>query len=82
MDFFGIGGWEILLVLVVALIVVGPNKLPEIARTMGRIMRTLRKASFDLTTSITKEIEGTEKTTTAPPPADSNKTPQSGSKKP
>lgn len=60
MDFFGIGPMEILLILVVALIIFGPGKLPEIGRVMGRAMRTLRKASFDLTAQVTKEMEGKE----------------------
>ena len=60
MNFFGIGPMEILLILIVALIIFGPGKLPEIARVMGRTMRTLRKASFDLTAQVTKEMEGKE----------------------
>ena len=61
MGFFGIGTGEILLVLVVALIIWGPGKLPEIARTLGKAVRTLKKASFDLTTSLTREIEANER---------------------
>ena len=57
MGLFGIGSWEILLVLVVALIIFGPGKLPEIARTLGKTVRALKKASFDLTSAVTKEIE-------------------------
>ena len=60
MDFFGIGPMEILVVLIVALIIFGPGKLPEIGRVMGRAMRTLKKASFDLTAQVTKEMEGKE----------------------
>lgn len=60
MGFFGIGTWEILLILVLALIIWGPGKLPEIARTLGRTVRALKKATFDLTTAVTKEIEGKE----------------------
>jgi len=52
----GIGTGEILLVLVVALIIWGPGRLPEIARTVGRTVRALRKASSDFTTAITREI--------------------------
>ena len=33
---FGIGGWEMLLIGVVALLVFGPKRLPELARTMGK----------------------------------------------
>ena len=60
MDFFGIGMGEILLILVIALIIWGPGRIVEIGRTLGRIVRTLRKASFDLTTQITKELEEKE----------------------
>ena len=61
MDFFGIGPWEILLILVVALIIVGPGKIPGIARTMGRTVRAIRRASSELTTAVTRELEAAEK---------------------
>jgi len=61
MDFFGVGMGEVLLIIVVVLIIFGPGRMVEIARTLGRIMRTLRKASFDLTAQVTKEIESEEK---------------------
>ncbi|MFC1988519.1 Sec-independent protein translocase protein TatB [Chloroflexota bacterium] len=69
MGFLDMGMGEILLVIVVALVIWGPGKLPEIARTMGKAVATLRKASFDLTTEIRKEIEKEEqrKTTETPP---------------
>jgi len=57
MGFLDIGMWEVLLILVVALIIWGPGKLPEIARMLGRAVRALRKATFDLTATVTKEIE-------------------------
>ena len=72
MGFFGIGGWELLLILVLALIIWGPHRLPEIARTLGKVVRALKKASFDLTSTITREIEE-EKTESPPkPPAGSS----------
>ncbi len=61
MDFFGMGMGEILLILVVALIIWGPGRIVEIGRTLGKIVRTLKKASFDLTTQLSKELEGEEK---------------------
>ena len=61
MDFFGMGMGEILLVLVVALIIWGPGRIVEIGRTLGKTVRTLRKASFDLTTQLSKELEAEEK---------------------
>ena len=61
MNFLDMGIGEILLILVVALIIWGPGKVPEIARMLGRIVATLRKTSFDLTTQIRKELEEEEK---------------------
>lgn len=61
MGFLDIGAGEIILILVVALIIWGPGRIPEIARTMGRVMYNLRKATFDLTTVVTKEIDKEEK---------------------
>ena len=61
MGFLDIGVGEILLILVVALIIFGPGRIPEIARTMGRIVRNLKKATSDLTTTITKELDVEEK---------------------
>ena len=61
MDFFGIGSGEVLLILVVALIIWGPGRVVEVGQTLGKIVRTLKKASFDLTAQVTKELESEEK---------------------
>ena len=47
---FGIGTPELLVVLMVALIVLGPKKLPQLARMLGRGMRELRRAMQNLET--------------------------------
>ena len=65
MDFLGIGGWEILLILVVAVIVWGPGRIAEIGRTLGKLARNFKKASFDLTSQVSKELEEQKK---EPPP--------------
>lgn len=57
MSFFDMGPLEILLILVIALIIWGPGKIPEIARTLGRALNAIRKASFDLTSQIKQELE-------------------------
>ncbi len=72
MGFSGIGIWEILLILIVALIVLGPRRLPEIARTLGKTVRAIRKASTDLTTAVTREIEATQSEPKPPPKQESN----------
>ena len=43
----GIGGWEILVIFFVVLLVFGPKRIPEVARGLGRGMRELRRISTD-----------------------------------
>ena len=45
MEILGIGPLELLVILVIALIFVGPERLPEIARQIGKTVRTLRSMS-------------------------------------
>jgi sec-independent protein translocase protein TatB len=45
---FGIGMPELLLILVLALIVLGPKKLPEVARALGKGMAEFRRATDEL----------------------------------
>ena len=61
MDLMGVGTAEVLMILLVAILVIGPNKVIEFARTMGKITRTIKKASLDLTSSVTKELESEDK---------------------
>lgn len=67
-----LGGPEILLILVVALIVFGPRKLPEIGKTMGKMLAEFRKASTEFKRTIEDEVDA-EKTVgqlaAVPPPA-------------
>ena len=60
MDLFGMGAGEILLVIIVALIIFGPGKIPEIARTLGKAVNTIKQTSSDLTSQIKKELEEEE----------------------
>ena len=57
MDFFGIGGWELLLILVVVFMIFGPRKLPEIAQKMGKFVYNFKKYSTDLNQTIKSEVE-------------------------
>jgi TatA/E family protein of Tat protein translocase len=49
---FGIGPLELVLILVVALLVFGPKRVPELARTLGRGLAEFRRASNDLRQSL------------------------------
>ncbi|MBI2831262.1 MAG: twin-arginine translocase TatA/TatE family subunit [Chloroflexi bacterium] len=68
MDFLDVGAGELLLILIVALLVLGPGKIVEVARELGKIVRSIRKASSDFTTQITRELEEEKKTGTPTPP--------------
>ncbi|WP_053368164.1 twin-arginine translocase TatA/TatE family subunit [Bacillus sp. FJAT-27245] len=60
-----IGVPGLILILIVALVVFGPNKLPEIGRAFGRSIREFKRASEGLTDEIKKEIaKGDEKDNT------------------
>lgn len=52
---FGIGTPELLLILAVALIVIGPKKLPDLAKSLGRAMGEFKRATSDLKQSIEQE---------------------------
>ncbi len=45
---FGLGGQELFMILLVAVVVLGPQKLPDLARTMGKAMGEFNKAKMDL----------------------------------
>ncbi|MEM9680304.1 MAG: twin-arginine translocase TatA/TatE family subunit [Bacteroidota bacterium] len=52
-----IGGPEIIFILFIVLLVFGADKIPEIARGLGKGMRTLRNATDDIKHEITKSAE-------------------------
>jgi TatA/E family protein of Tat protein translocase len=66
---FGIDMPELLVIFVLALLVFGPKELPRIARTLGRTMAELRRASDALTRTIRSEMEALEREEPIPPPA-------------
>ncbi|HEX9982065.1 MAG TPA: twin-arginine translocase TatA/TatE family subunit [Thermoanaerobaculia bacterium] len=54
--FGSLGVPELILIMVVALIVFGPRKLPEIGRTLGKALGEFRKATDDLKNTIEREV--------------------------
>ena len=52
-----LGGPELFLILVIALIVFGPRKLPEIGKSLGRMMMEFKKASNEFRQTIESEVE-------------------------
>ena len=53
----GIGMQEILIILVVALIVIGPKRLPDLAKTLGRGFAEFRKAADDLQETVRLDLQ-------------------------
>ncbi len=54
---FNIGGGEILVILVVALIFLGPSKLPEIARALGRTTQAIRRVSESFRSELSSAVD-------------------------
>jgi TatA/E family protein of Tat protein translocase len=57
---FGIGMPELILIAVVALIVLGPKKLPDLAKSMGRAVREFQKATSELKETLQVDSELSE----------------------
>jgi sec-independent protein translocase protein TatB len=71
---FGLGFGEILIILVLALILLGPKKLPDVAKQLGKGMREFRKATDDLKGQFEREmyvdeVKRTQPHVVAPPTA-------------
>ncbi len=65
---FGIGPQELILILVGALIIFGPQRLPEIAAQIGKTIRDVRRMSDDLTGEFQRNMNLDEPTPTQKPP--------------
>jgi TatA/E family protein of Tat protein translocase len=65
---FGIGMPELLVILVVALLVLGQKKLPDVARALGRGMAEFRRASSELRATLNEPVEGPPRQPPAPEP--------------
>jgi len=57
---FGIGIPELILIAVIALIVVGPKNLPELAKSLGKGLSAFRRATDDVTDNIRESIHADE----------------------
>lgn len=56
--FLDISGGELLIIIIVVFLVFGPQKMPEIARKIGRAINEMKKASNDLTREFRQETSG------------------------
>ena len=70
---FNVGGPEVLIILVVALVVLGPSKLPEASRSVGKAMAEFRRMSTgfqtELRDALNEPIDTTASSQPTPPPS-------------
>jgi TatA/E family protein of Tat protein translocase len=64
---FGIGGWELFLIAGLALLLFGPDKLPEFARTLGRLVRDFKRYQDLMESTIKAEMYSAEPATRPDP---------------
>jgi Tat protein translocase TatB subunit len=58
---FGIGMQELIIIAIIALIIVGPKKLPDLAKTLGKGFNEFRKAADDITDDLKQTMHNDEK---------------------
>lgn len=83
---FGLGFQEIILVLIIVLVVFGPKRLPELARTIGRAVGEIRRVTYEMKQQIDLEASFKERGRDFTPrkreSAPETEYPESGPKKP
>lgn len=72
MNIFGVGLPEMVVIFVLALLIFGPKKLPEIGRSLGKTLRGFQEASKEFEAEIKKGVAELEKD---PPPSTVAQTP-------
>jgi len=72
---FNVGGGEVIVILLIALIVLGPDKLPGAARQVGKYLNEFRRISSGFQDEIRSAMDVTNQTVTDAPPAASSTEP-------
>jgi Tat protein translocase TatB subunit len=65
MNFLGMGPAELLLIMALALVVFGPEQLPQLARQLGRVVADVRRLSAEATSELHRSLQDDA---TPPPP--------------
>jgi len=61
-----LGGWELLVILFVVLIIFGPKRLPEMGRSIGKAIREFKNAGKEIQNDLVKSIDEDERDSTKP----------------
>jgi sec-independent protein translocase protein TatA len=59
-----IGPWELIVILIIALLVFGPKRLPDMGRSLGKAIREFRNAGKEIQNDITESIDENERDST------------------
>jgi sec-independent protein translocase protein TatA len=78
---FNIGAPELIIILIIALIVIGPGRLPDVGSALGKSIREFRKASSDVQES-TRIDTGSTTPAAKPPSASPSQPPSEASTEP
>ena len=60
MNFLNVGPWEVTVILIIAILVVGPKRMVEVGRSIGRTARQMRRLSGEFLGTLQAEIDATQ----------------------
>ena len=81
MNIFGVGLPEVTVILILALLIFGPKKLPELGKQLGKTLKSLKKASNEFQNEI-DQVMNEEDKEKSPKSIDSNQTKEISQEKP
>ncbi|HEY5526751.1 MAG TPA: twin-arginine translocase TatA/TatE family subunit [Candidatus Anoxymicrobiaceae bacterium] len=59
---FGLGPTELIVILIIALVIFGPSRLPKVGQSVGQALRAFRDSTDKVQEEVTKSIDGSDST--------------------